>query len=107
MTRDPVDAAEIEHDLASQKGMDVEEIYERILNECESGENLDWIEKEWAHEVLAQVAWFAFAPGLKISGDTKRGYGQFERLSDTRGPMRVYMKKYARRMAEKEANDPS
>ena len=115
MTRDPVDAAEIEHDLAQSRLIDLAFICERILDECECGENLDWIEKEWAHELLAEIAWFLTAPGHKIM--TAAGYSPLNNMlppiellalrnQEIHKRMHKYMQDYAQKRAERE-RDPS
>ena len=57
MTRDPVDAAEIEHDLASQKGMDVDAVERRIVYGCEdcNPDHDDWVNEPGRDPVAFQL----------------------------------------------------
>lgn len=55
MTRDRVESEELAHDLSQDHSGEFEAIKEQIVDDCNSGENTDWIEKEWAHELLAEI----------------------------------------------------
>ena len=100
MTRDPVDAAEIEHDLASQKGMDVDAREREIVQLCEDrafGVE-DWVCESGRDEKEFQIQLWLTAFNFERESD--------EALAQIRQLFRKEFQFYAQRRAERE-RDPS
>ena len=109
MTRDPVDAAEIEHDLASQKGMDVDAREREIVQECEDLKDHDWVHGLLdASDLLADIARQCFATDKELGTAYESGdpFNAAERLFNIKDLFRKEFQFYAQKRAERE-RDPS
>lgn len=105
MTRDANTAAELAHDLNEMKGVDFEELKSAYIDQAESGESTDWIEQEWAHELLAELAWMLFSPAhvLREDPEMSRNIARYAvRLSEMRERCKPYIDKWASKEAGKD-----
>ena len=96
MTRDPVDAAEIEHDLASQKGMDVDAREREIVQGCEDCQVGfdDWVNEPGRDAVAFQLDLRDLAFVL--------GHDNAEAMARIRQLFRKEFQFYAQKRAERE-----
>ena len=106
MTRDPVDAAEIEHDLASQKGMDVDAREREIEQLCEDGRCDDWVCETGRDPVAFELEIFrqCFATDKELGTVYESGdpFNAAERLFNIKDLFRKEFQFYAQKRAERE-----
>ena len=109
MTRDPVDAAEIEHDLASQKGMDVESVENEIIEECEDLKCHDWVHEKGRDpaDFQLEVARLIYAPAESLGIEATEPHWSIciERMARIRGLFNKEFQFYAQKRAAREAHE--
>ena len=103
-----VSEAEIEHDLASQKGMDVDAREREIVQECEDLSEPDWVHEPGRDPAAFQldIATLLFARNkdldLRPFDDVNNA---FERLARIKQLFRKEFQFYAQKRAAREAHE--